>query len=352
MYSFYFYIVGVKALRILPLVDQFRISRLKKACGKALYDSLLAMQKDLGTARLPVRDVLQYLAAADLYNFDKVRKLCVTSLAMDVNASNRKQIIIDKHINEKTKLKILDRMCDKMDKDYEEKLKQIRLDMDKRCREIEQKRDEFMEQLETWKTELRQEVDDIGKNSEDFHKQLVDDLQKKKIIDKIDKTMKETTGKLFEEMKLLKDQMNFVFESMEAKEIIDDMEATSLREALEEAQENNQNNVKSIARRFKERIEENLRVCSAHEITQGFSSGYALEENVSKTFEDLEESIQTLAVDKIMYEEERLAHEKTKAQLMKLKMKEHEINTWIKWAKPATEDEDKCMCFRHSEARK
>lgn len=328
------------------------MSRLKKACGKALYDSLLAMQKDLGTGRLPIRDVLQYLAAADLYNFDKVRKLCVTSLAIDVNASNRKQIMNDKHISEKTKLKILDKMCDKMDKNYEENLKQIRFDMDKRCREIEQRRDEFMEQLETWKSELRQEVDDIKKNSKDIHKQLADDLQKKKIIDKIDETMKETTGKLFEEMKLLKDQINFVFETMETKEVIDDMEATRLRETLKEAQENNQSNVKSIACKFKERIEENLRVCSAHEITEGFSSGYTLEENVSKTIEELEESIQTMAVDKIMYEEERFAHEKTKAQLMKLKIKEHEINTWIKWAKPAMEDEDKCMCFRHSEARK
>ncbi|XP_045190306.1 microtubule-associated tumor suppressor 1 homolog [Mercenaria mercenaria] len=364
-------ITGLKALRILPLVEHFHMKRLKKICGNALYDSLVAMRKDNGPGCLSSRDVLNYLAASDLYSFDKLRKLCVDELSVNVTATNRKLVLRDKHISEKTKLKILDKICDNMDKEYEDKLRQVRSDMDERCCFIEQKRDQFMEQLETWKNELRQEVDDMVESSKDAHLQL---------INRIDETLKETKESLFSEMKKkeslynemkkLKDVMNSVFQTKETNktnEIANDKETTDLKEILTKAMEKNQRNIERIADELKatektqrnmERIadgfkEKKLNICSLSAASvREFSSANNLEENVSGNIEELEDKIQTLARNQIKYEEEMIAHEKTKAELLKMQMKDHQLNTWMKWSKPVADDEEKCQCFRHIPARK
>ncbi|XP_045190307.2 uncharacterized protein LOC123547347 [Mercenaria mercenaria] len=346
-------ITALRALRILPLVEHFHMKRLKKICGNVLYDSLVAMRKDTGPGSLSSRDVLNYLAASDLYNFDKLRKLCVDELSVNVTATNRKLVLRDKHIGEKTKLKVLDKMCDNMDKEYEDKLRQVRFDMDERCRLIEQRRDQFMEQLETWKNELRQEVDDMVESNKDAHLQLINDLHQKKIVDRIDETLKETKESLFNEMEKLKDDMNFVVQTMETNEIADDKETTDLKEVLTEAMDKNQRNIERIADGFKAKIEQKLNICSLSAASvREFSSANNLEETVSGNIKELEDKIQTLARNQIKYEEEMTAHEKTKAELLKMQMKDHQLNTWMKWAKPVANDEEKCQCFRHTPARK
>lgn len=348
------YIVGDKALRILPLVDNFRMSHLRKTCGTALQNSIDTMRKQQGSGRLHSRDILSYLSSADTYRFDKVRQICIEQLVINTNASSRKEILHDKHISEKTKLNILDKMCDKMDNDYEVKLKMLRTDMDKRCREIEKRRDEFLEELETWKNDLRQETENVVKtNSDKAHKRLVDDLHQKKFADRIDEASKQTKEELLTEMEQLKDKMNMIYETMETNEIIDNEEAMKLKETLEKAQSSNTSNIEGIADAFKRNMDRQLRVCSFYnEVEGGFASSYELEQRVCRTIEELEDNVQDLSVYQTKFEEEKMAHEKTRSELLKLKVRDHEINTWLKWAKPGAEDEEKCMCFRHSVLRK
>lgn len=341
-----------KALRILPLVDHFRMPNLKKSCKAVLSDSLAKKQREHGVGKLETKDVLKFLGAADTYNFESIRRKCIEELTHHTEATDRREIMQDKHVTEKTKLKIMDKLCDAMSQDYEHRLKQIRYDMDRRCRQIEQRRDEFMEQLETWKGSLKEEVDKEIKTSETAHKKLVEDLQQKKIVDKIDGNLKQTKEELFNEMKQLKDQLTFVFETMESNEVIGDMEAQSLRETLEEAIKSNTRNIENITVKFKTKLEESLKICSFDEIESGVASGYELEEKVSRTIEELEANALEMAAHQVKFEEEKLAHERTRSLMMKLKIREHEINTWLKWAKPVSEDEEKCMCFRHSVNRK
>lgn len=345
-------ILGDKALRILPLVDHFRISHLRKACGTALQNSFDTMRKQHG--RLQSQDVLKYLSSSDTYRFDKVRTMCIDELVVNANASSRKEIRHDKHISEKTKLKILDKMCDKMDNDYEATLKMLRTDMDMRCREIEKRRDEFLEELETWKNDLRRETENVVKtNGDKAHKRLVDDLHQKKIVDRIDEASKQTKEELLTEMVQLKDQMNIVYKTMETNQIIDNKEAIQLKETLEKAQSSNKSNIESITDAFNRKMDKQLRVCSFYNEVEGrFASSYELEQSVCRTIEELEDNVQELTVYRIKFEEEKMAHEKTRSELLKLKVRDHEINTWLKWAKPVGEDEDKCMCYRHSVPRK
>ena len=347
----FYHFTGTKALRILPLVETFRIKRLKKACGKVLYDSIISMKKDLGPGCLSSRDVLQYLAAADEYNFDKLRRECIDELSSNIDAVNRAAIESDRHIKEKTKLKIFGKICENMEAQHEKGLKQVRHDMDGRCRMLEQKRDEFMEQLETWKNDLRLEVDEMIKQNEEAHRQLTKDLRQKQIVDNIDGTLKETKESLFKTMEKLQEDVTYVFQTMEANEIATEDEIAGLKEVLQEAIEKNQENISSCTNTFHVNMEKKLNVCSSNGAKE-FSSANDLEENVSANIEELEDKIQTLTKYQIQYEEEVLAHKKTQAALFKMKKKEHEINTWLKWAKPVTDDEDRCQCYRHTMARK
>lgn len=349
----FFRFAATKVLRILPLVENFRIKRLKKACGKTLYDSIIAMRKDLGTGSLPTRDLLQYLAAADVYNFDKLRRVCIDELARNIDPKDRLAIQSDKHVHEKSKVKIFGEMYDIMDREYESRVRQVRHDMDGRCRLLEQKRDEYMEQLETWKNDLRQDVDDLVKQNEDAHKQFIKDLYQKKIVDQIDGTLNETKEGLFEEMEKLQSEVNYVFQTMEANEQADEEEISGLKQYLEKAIEKNQKNIKSITDTFKEKLEQKLCICSLNAASlKTFSSSKNLEENVSANIDELENRIESLARFEIQYEEEVIAHKKAQAELLKIKQKEHQMNTWLKWATPAIDDEDKCQCYRHAVARK
>lgn len=341
-----------KVFHILPLVDHFRISNLRKACKTVLLDSFNKKRKESSPGKLKTREVLKFLGTADTYEFETIRKMCIEELALHTASSDRKEVMYDKHITEKTKLKVMDKLCDGLSQDYENKLTQIRNDMDRRCREIEQRRDEFMEQVETWKNSLKQEVDDTVKESKDAHEELVKKLNLKKITDRLDATLQQTKEELFIEMKQIKDQMNFVFETMEGKEVIAEMEAADLRETLEEAIENNTRKIENITEKFKTNLVQGLKTCSLKKAEAGLASSYELEENTSAAFEDLESRIRIKSFCEIKLEEEQLAHDKTKAQLTKMKIKDHEINTWLKWAKPVSENAEKCVCFRHFMERK
>ncbi|XP_045191254.2 uncharacterized protein LOC123548084 [Mercenaria mercenaria] len=342
-------ITGAKALRILPLAEQFRMKRLRNICGNALYDSLATMRRDLGAGCLSCLEVLQYLAAADLYSFDNVRKLCLLELAVHTDAPSRKLILRDKHINEGTKLEIMDKICDNMDKDYDGKLKQIRIDMNQTHSETEQRVDTFIKQLDIWKNDFTQEVNDMVTRKKDVHKQLINEMDLEDIASHMDKALKETKLSLVKEMFVIKKEIQRVYALMETKKTIKKPEAERLSKTLEEFMSNNTQKIDRIA----DTIENKMSLCyRSKENVQAFNSAKKLEENVCNTFKEWETEMQTLAEDRIKYKEEITCHEKTKAELMKMKMKEHKLNTWLKWATPASEDVRKCHCFRHTVPRK
>ncbi|KAL4231253.1 hypothetical protein ACF0H5_008834 [Mactra antiquata] len=345
-------ITGDTALRILPLAVQYQIKQLIKVSEKSLLFSLKSMQEKHGRGNIDVHDVMKYLSAADTYKLDKLRLECIDELSFNSNSSRRRQIVQENHVTEKTKLKILDKLCTKLEDDHAANLREIRNDMDKRCREIEKRRDEFMDYLETWKSDLRHEIDDVLDNAKRSHEKLTEELHQKNLIANLESQLKQTTDELLIEQQHINDRMQSLIETMKGNEIIGDTEATKMREDLEEAQGNIVNNIENIATRFRSRVESNLRVCTGDKTKEYFSSSYLLEENVRQSIEEITEKMKQTETTKIALEEEKLAHENTKTILTKLRMKEHEINTWLKWAKPETSDEDKCMCFRHSKGKR
>lgn len=342
---------GEEALRVLPLAEHYQIKTLIKICGKSFLSSLAALQKEHDTGNIPVHDVMKYLSAADNHCFDKVRSVCIEELSYKSDPTRRRQIMKEKHVSDKTKLKILEKLCNKIEDDYAANLKQIRHDMDKRCREIEQRRDEFLETLETWKTHLREEVDEIFENTKSMHEKFLDEFHRKHIIEKLEKSLKYSTNEFLTEQGRMNGRIQTLFETMETNDVIGELEASKMREDWDDSQNSIKSNIETIAKQYSSRIDEILTVCSL-DVQVKLASSCSLQESFSKSFTEMEEELEQSKITKIELVEERLVHEKTKSALLKMKMKEHEINTWLKWAKPEPNDEEKCLCFRHTKGKR
>lgn len=355
----------------MPAVQELGLNRLKKTCDNVILSFLQARKE------ASLSETLEFLVLAEKYSLKSVRQYCIDECSAHFSGAKRKQLIDDRHVQEKTKIEILDKMLDNMSNEYETNLKQIRHDMDRRCRAIEKRRDEFMEQTETWKTELDGKVASVTQSIHEDHKQLQVDAYQQEIFKDLNDSMTQFNVEIGMELEALKQELNIITDSIrdilnnketEKAEKSEKAEKTEKVEETEETKEDDElNKANKILDSLEQLLEKTADNASFHQScleasfrvrlsTCGFPMRFQtiLKENV-ETFEKIEqltlqldEKTKKLTELEVKNAEQIVRQEKTECELRKFAKQCHDINTWLKWAKPDSDSFGRCTCFRHA----
>ena len=373
---------GETAWRLLPIAEEYKLKSIKKKCGDALLKSLQSMREEKEIGNISVRDVFKHLVYAEKYGFTKIQSFCIDECAANFHMKRRKEVIDDKHIQDLTKIKILDKMCENMTWDYENRLQGLKTENDRRYTEIDKKLKQEKEVTDNWKEDMQQEVDAILTEAKKAHKQLVEGLERKRVISAVEEQLKQLTEDLTYEVGQMKDQIQLLIESvtdakkndqlfvdnttdaMNVNQVLDesvtdaktkdeqsqralDPVVASLIQTFEETLETSALHIEGVGDRFERYITARLQRCPLEQIETGLGNNFQLQDNFDRLIAENAVKEQSVSDANYMVEKIRLDHEKTKAELRKYTKKFSRVNTWIKWATPVEEDEDKCLCYRH-----
>lgn len=358
------------AWKILPISEEYKLKIVKKKCGEELLKSLTSLRQGKQEGTIPLKDVLKYLTCAEKYDFKKMKSFCIDECAANFEVSRRRDVADDKHLSEENKVKILEKMCDRMSLEYENKLEQIKAENDGRFKDVSRKLHQQKDVTENWKENTKQEVDAILKEAKAAHSKLVEDLKQKEIVSAIEEKVLQLSedvlyeiGQVKEVLQTVeeaKDQLLKIAENMAAEnenfKEPEDLDLLIRRcektlKAFRNSLEASGNNLEALANRFESQITTHLRRCNLDQIETSLAKNYDLQEAFDRLIADNTAKQRDLSNAEISFEKVRLDHEKTKDELRIYSIKISRVNTWIKWARPVDENEDKCLCTRHASLR-
>ena len=335
-------------LQVLPVVKELELNRLKKKCDDVLLASLKAISDNTQS------DLLEYLGVAERFELGNLRKFCIEESAAKYSVVDRKKVVDERHMKDKTKVKILDKMMDNMSNGYEISLKQIRTDMDKRCREIEKSRDEFMEQNEAWKTEFNETVRKVLEENEQMHNKLLNDTYQKEMFEGLWVTISDFNDDMSAEIKQLRQDINVITDSIrELYDVKDGVQKSSALDktvsSLENMLEKTTDKVVLRKNRLEQSIATKLNVCHFNpRFGQTLTENVALMDKLEQLTIIGDEKTKMLTELELKIADQGLQHEKMDGELRRFAKKAHDVNTWVKWAKPEIDGSGRCTCFRHS----
>lgn len=368
---------GETAWRLLPIAEEYKMKSVKTKCGDALLKSLLSMRDENQPGSISTKDALKYLACAEKYGFSKMKTACIDECAANYSVTRRKDVACDKHVQEMTKVKIMEQMCENMSADYETRLEQIKAVNDSRYTEVNRKLQQQKEITDNWKEDLKQEVGAVLGEAQMAHNKLAKKLEKLGTIAAIEEQVSQLSEEVIYEVGQVKDQVQAVVESLAGmkkkdaivveriagtteKVIVDDTEKVddhfaeevkSLIQTYKETLETSAEHFDEMAGRFESQIATHLRRCNLDNIETSLGNNFELQDSFDRLTTENIAKQKALSDAELMVEKEQQTHEKTRAELQKYTKKVSKMNTWIKWATPIEEDEDKCLCFRHVSLR-
>ncbi|WAR22421.1 hypothetical protein MAR_016395 [Mya arenaria] len=307
-----------KIRKILPFLYKYEITKLKDLCEQKLQ-SLLSSSDNADH-----KSALDHLYLAEKYSLKRLKSVCIDLCATDTSTANRHNVTKDKHVVEKTKIEILNLMFEKMEKRYEYKLQRIQSDMNKRCRQIEKNREKFMEQTEQWKKDMSDKVQEALNEGDQIHADQNEALKKPakewdRIYAEISKSIQNAENK--------------------GEHLQEDL-FEKIQQAVKEGKKMHAEITKVRQCKINEALEESLR------------ENYDLYDQLDQQSVELDERNKRLTESEIEIEKANLLTDKANAKLHKYMQKDHELNTWMKWAKPVKEYGEGCTCFRHVQYRK
>ena len=300
---------------------------------------------------------------------------CIEECASNFQLTRRRDITEDKHISEQTKVKILDKMCENMTSDYAEKLEQLKSGTDRRFEDINRKMKQHKEVTENWKEDTKQAVDAILSEAKKAHMKLSEELKQKEIIDAVEDRLKQLSSDvLYEEgqinehlqsLEQVKDKLQLAVEKLlaadrtyESPEDQLDAELGKLIKTCDTAIQTFGQSLETSGRQieeavygFESHISTRLRRCDLEQIETSLANNFDLQDAYDRLVAENAAKQRELSDMEADFEKLRLDYEKTKAELRKYTKKVSRVNTWIKWARPVEENEDKCLCFRHVSLR-
>lgn len=341
----YFYIFTEDgALQVLPVVQELGMNRLKKKC-----DSVILTDLQTGPV-LALPDILEHLATADEYDLPLTKTFCIEQCALHQKLVERDQIKDEKHITEKTKVEILDKMLDNVTTRYEKHLTQIRTDMDSRCREIEKFRDEFMEQTELWKNELGEKVMKTSKTLGEAHTKLLEASYKTDLFKNLNSYIAFCNDQITKEFEHLRNKIidlaDIILEKTDLKN------PGELKATLEDELRKTKENTNLIKLGLEEKIASGIKTCAASSYLQtSLTENFELLEKLDQFSTTLVKKTKMLTVLEIKESTLEEEFQKLESEHRKCLKRLHDINTWIRWAKPDRDGEGCCTCFRHSYSR-
>lgn len=96
------------AKRLLPLAEEYEIKGLLTECGFTITQAFHLLRKKRRTGTVPMEISLDYLAIADKYDFEDLRKMCCDECVATDTFNNR--VLLDREdISETVKVRIIDR---------------------------------------------------------------------------------------------------------------------------------------------------------------------------------------------------------------------------------------------------
>ncbi|KAK3590064.1 hypothetical protein CHS0354_041096 [Potamilus streckersoni] len=315
-------LTGDLAWILIPLATEYKVPGLKRKCGQTLMRELQSRRKDNVPGTVPIKDSLRYLLAAETNRLDKLKTLCIDECSCNAEVTARKEIV-HSDVSDKTKVTILDLMCDNMMKDMEKKLKELSDKWKRRSNDIEKKYKEYQNKVTDWHKDNQEKLSDIQKY-----------VQKE--LQGIKKTLEDKTGTIKEDImydfEKAKEDINETLKSIDTQ---DKRDAINLRDIganvtaiLEEGLEN-------FYTLFEKSMAENLVIK-----TDFGTFATKLHESISQkeayTKLSAEMAIQSKTISEI---EEQKALVEGERDMLKLKVFEYSrerknLNTWLKWGKP------------------
>lgn len=320
------------------------MNRLKKKCDSVILT-------DLQTRRvLALPEILEHLATAEKYDLPLAKTFCIEQCALHRKLVERDQIKSEKHITEKTKVEILGKMLDNVTTGYENDLKQIRTDMDSRCREIERCRDEFMEQTELWKNELGEKVMNTSKALGEAHTKLLEASYKTDLFKNLNGYIAFYNDQITEEFEHLRNKITDLADRILENKGLENPD--ELKATLEDELRKTEENTNLIKLGLEEKIASGIKTCAAsRHLQNSLTENFELLEKLDQFSTTLDKKTKMLTVLEIKNATSEVKFEKLESELRDCLKRLHDINTWIKWAKPDRDGQGRCTCFRHSYSR-
>ena len=376
---------GDTAWKLLPIAEEYQLKSIKKKCSDALMKTLKLMRAENEIGIISTKEILKYLACSEKHGFKKLKAHCIEECAANFNLSRRKEVINDKHITEATKLKILDKMSDNMTLDYENRLQHMHSEYERGYSEVNKKLKHQKEITDNWKEDMKQDVDAILSEATKAHKELVEDVEKKSLISDVEEQLDRLSEAVMHEVEQMKEQLQGFLDNVASRKddairaverarmskdqkliLVEDNTDTDEKDyapaylyillfplirTFENQVECRLQIIESNANKFERNITTRLQRCPLEQIETGLSNQFILQDNYDRLIAEINSKEQIVTDANYMVEKARLSHEKTKAELQKYTKKFSRVNTWIRWATPLEEDENKCLCFRHVTSR-
>ena len=359
----------------MPIADEYKVKVVKDKCGDALLKSISSLRDGRKAGTIPVRDVLRYLACAEKYNFSKMKIFCIEECVTNFQTTRRRDITEDKHVSEPTKVKILDKMCENMTLAYSDKLEQLKSDTDRRFEDISKKMKQHKEVTENWKEDTKQEVDAILLEAKKAHMKLYEELERQEIIDIVEERLKQLTsdvryeeGQIDEQLQSLeqiKDQLQVAVDKLTDagqsygtfEDPLDEGLSRLLKtcdtaiQAFGQSLEASGMRIEEAVNGFESHIATRLRRCDLEQLETSLANNFDVQDAYDRLVAEHAARQREISDKEVDFEKLRIDNEKSKAELRKYTKKVSRVNTWIKWARPVDESEDKCLCFRHVSLR-
>ena len=359
----------------MPIADEYKVKSVKEKCGDALLKSVSSLCNGQKAGTAPVKDVLRYLACAEKYNFSKMKMFCIEECAANYHTTRRRDIVEDKHVSETTKVRILDKMCENMTQAYSDKLEQLKSDTDRRFEDIDKQMKQQKEVTENWKADTKQEVDAILLEAKKAHMKLNEELERQEIIDAVEERLKQLSGEIMSEeeqineqlqsLEQIKDQLQEAVEKLQdvgqGFEAHGDPLNAGLRGLLKtcdtaiqtfgQSLESSGLRLEEAINGFETHITTRLKRCDLEQLETSLANNFDVQDAYDCLVTDHAAKQREISDKEADYEIVLIDYEKAKAELRKYTKKVSRVNTWIKWARPVDESEDKCLCFRHVSLR-
>ncbi|KAL3864426.1 hypothetical protein ACJMK2_006110 [Sinanodonta woodiana] len=315
-------LTGDLAWRLLPLATEYQVSDLKRNCGQTLMRELKSRRKDNVPGTAPIGDSLRYLLAAENNHLDKLKTICIDECSCNDEVTARKEIV-QSDVSDKTKITILDRMCDNMMKDMEKKLKELNDKWKKRYNDIEKKYKEYQNKMTEWQKDNQEKLSDIEKYV-------------KKELQGIKKNIEDKTGTIKEDVmydfEKAKEDINKTLKSID---IQDEKDAKNLRDIGANVTAMLEEGLENFYSLFEKSMAENLVIK-----TDFGTFASKLHENASQkeayTKLSAEMAKQSLAMSEIEQQKAlvELERDKLKLDVFKYRKERKNLNTWLRCGKP------------------
>jgi len=348
-------------MMILPVVQKFRLDKLRTLCDKSLVCGLQTEKE------VPFTSILEHLETAENFRLDRLKGYCIQQCSFYTDKSSR-ELLSSSGVSADVKIIVLNQMFETLGDTYDSSLRQLRYDMDERCRAIEKRRDEFMETTDEWKNALTEKVNNFIEGSQSSHTEFLD---KEKIKQSLKAVYKEFDEKLMLQLNTLSKQVDFMIEqetrtdadSNQLRDLkdISDLENAGVAEKSDNSRESNPQNdlleafnqtnetLAQIKAEIPRKIQARLHSCAVGEsLDSAIKENYQLLERMKQMSIELNEQSQLVSGAEIKVQRALLALETTDAELQRHVKRDRELNTWLRSGKPDADMSAPCSCVSHA----